>query len=64
MSAQTNMPWAVYRCPRLGLGETPHDEEFISGHLSSIEAMQKADLLQRGDRAHSYLVGSGERDAP
>ena len=57
-ATQTNMPWAVYRCDRIGRGETPRNETLISGHLSPREAMDEANRLKRADRAHSYTVGA------
>jgi len=57
MPKLTNMPWAVYRCDRIGLGQTPRNEEFVSGHLTAGEAMTEANRLRRGDRKHSYTVG-------
>ena len=54
---KTNMPWAVYRCDLLGLGETPKNEELVSGHLSPSEAMDEANRLKRMDKEHSYVVG-------
>lgn len=57
-AAKTNMPWAVYRCDVLGRGQTPRNEEFVSGHLSPSEAMDEANRLKRGDRSHSYTVGA------
>lgn len=57
-ATQTNMPWAVYRCDRLGLGQTPDNEAFVSGHLSPSEAMTEANRLKRSDRANSYTVGA------
>lgn len=57
---KTNMPWAVYRCPLLKRGEAPHSETFVSGHLELSEAMVEANRLKRGDRGHSYTVGSAE----
>jgi hypothetical protein len=55
---KTNMPWAVYQCALLGLGQTPRDGTFISGHLSPSEAMTEANRLKRADRSHSYTVGT------
>lgn len=55
---KTNMPWAVYRCALLGLGDVPQDENFVSGHLSPSEAMKEANHLKRTDRAHSFCVGA------
>ena len=57
MTAQTNMPWAVYRCDLLTRGATPQNEQLISGHLTPLEAMHEANRLKRADRAHSYVVG-------
>lgn len=54
---KTNMPWAVYQCQKLGRGETPKDEVFISAHLTAGEAMDEANRLARRDRAHTYTVG-------
>lgn len=58
MTAQTNMPWALYRHPRLARGETPTDETLVSGHLTLREAMEEANRLKQLDRAHSYSVGA------
>lgn len=57
-AAATNMPWAVYRCALLGLGKTPENEAFVSGHLSPSEAMTEANRLKRHYRGHSYTVGA------
>ena len=57
MTSQTNMPWAVYRCDRLTRGDTPQNEQLISGHLTPMEAMHEANRLKRADMAHSYTVG-------
>lgn len=54
----TNMPWAVYRCDRLGRGQTPKNETLVSGHLTPSEAMNEANRQKRGDRSHSYTVGA------
>lgn len=54
----TNMPWAVYRCDRIGRGQTPTNEVFVSGHLTPSEAMDEANRLKSQDRAHSYTVGA------
>lgn len=54
----TNMPWAVYRCERLGRGQTPTNEIFVSGHVTPSEAMDEANRLKSADRGHSYTVGS------
>lgn len=58
MTPQTNMPWAVYKCAKLKLGQMPSDEVFVSGHLTASEAMAEANRLKAADRRHSYLVGS------
>jgi hypothetical protein len=55
---ETNMPWAVYRCAKLGRGQKPQDEVLVSGHISPGEAMDEANRLARADRAHSYVVGA------
>jgi len=54
---KTNMPWAVYKSPKLGRGETPADEVAVSAHLTVSEAMEEANQLARNDRAHTYTVG-------
>lgn len=54
----TNMPWVVYRCDRIVLGETPKNEVFVSGHLTASEAFDEANRLKRADRSHSYTVGA------
>lgn len=54
----TNMPWAVYRCPQLRRGETPRDEVFVSGHLTPAEAMDEANRLKQLDWSHTYMVGA------
>lgn len=54
----TNMPWAVYRCDRIGRGETPKNEILVSGHMTASEAFDEANRLKRADRSHSYTVGA------
>ena len=49
--------WAVYQCQKLGRGETPKDETFVSAHFTASEAMDEANRLSRNDRAHTYTVG-------
>lgn len=55
---ETNMPWAVYRCPLIKPGQSPRDETLVSVHLSPSEAMDEANRMKRADRAHSYTVGA------
>ena len=50
--------FAVYRCTRITRqNPIPRDEVQISVHPDAMTAMDEANRLKRGDRAHSYVVG-------
>lgn len=51
-------PWAVYRCDRIGRGQTPQNETPVAVRTSPSEAMDLANTLKAKDRDHSYVVGA------
>lgn len=51
-------PFAVYRCDRIGRGQTPQNETPVAVRTSAGEAMSLANTLKATDRAHSYTVGA------
>lgn len=51
-------PFAVYRCDRIGRGQTPQNETPVAVRTSAGEAMDLANTLKASDRAHSYVVGA------
>lgn len=53
----SNLPWIVYRCDRIGRGETPKNEVEVARAVTASEAYEKANELRRSDRQHSYTVG-------
>lgn len=53
----SNLPWIVYRCDRIGRGETPENETEVARAATASEAFDKACELRRSDNKHSYTVG-------
>lgn len=58
-----DLPEAVYRCPKIGLGEVPDrsQEELMSLHRTAGEAYEAANAYQRRYPSWTFVVGMAPR---
>ena len=53
----TNMPFTVYRCDKIGRGETSQNEVAVEHHLTFNNAADAANAMRRANPAFSFTVG-------